>query len=83
MISNGKQYLLLMSTTPMQLNELILPTFYDVALNYVPAHSNILSSFRTCVLNWCRNGDEEVQPHQPCADGGVTDAEIHGEGVPS
>ena len=35
-ISNGKQVLLLISPTPMQLSELMLPTCYNMSLNYLP-----------------------------------------------
>ena len=43
-ISDGKQSLLLISLTPMQLNELMLPTCYDMSLDYLPIQASSVPS---------------------------------------
>ena len=48
-ISNGKQVLLLISPTPMQLSESMLPTCYDMSLNYLPIQVSSVPS--ECVFS--------------------------------
>ena len=82
MISDGKQVLLLISPTPMQLSESMLPTCYDMSLDYLPIQVSLVPSEHI----FSSSAETDMKRHNhinPVLMEALQMFEVCGEGVPS